>query len=746
MAIRIVAGAGSGSDYVDSLIWGGRLWKPDDATKITTISYWFGDPDQEYNAAVAGRGGDNGFFGDMDNPIRQYWDNGVPVGQHENAVYSFLWAMQLYSSVCNLKFEQATSVTAADMVWWKTDLSQFGDGILGIHECLGKTYPENDPQNNRTQIWGYFNPFTDSWKEQSFGGDGLNTIIHEIGHGLGLAHPHDGGSQPDATTFPGVVDGNFGQYGLNQSVFSVMSYNSGLDGTPYTLAYGTQGGLGAFDIAALQVLYGVNRETNKEENIYALPNQNALGTGWYCIWDGGGDDTISGRDATGSITIDLRAATLKNNDPNAGGYLSMQDGIAGGFTIAYGAVIENAEGGDFGDALIGNEVANRLQGYKGADIIAGWGGADILDAGEGDDTLEGGAGDDQLYGGEGMDLASYSLATKGVKVDLEDASQNTEDAAGDMYSSIEGVIGSDFDDTISGTSSAELIVGGSGKDILVGRGGDDVYIVEDDLDQIIEAADGGNDTVITSKSASLMSFANCEALYAADGSAAINLSGTVGRDKLVGNSGANVLMGGEGVDTLQGGAGNDTFYMDAADEVGDISGIDTAVVGFSYILASFLENLIGSGTSAIQLTGNGLSNSITGNSGANRIKGEAGSDRVNGGLGNDLLYGGAGADKFVFTTNLNARTNKDKILDWNYRDDTIYLENAIFKSLKKTGALSGSSFVLASKAKDSNDYVGYNKTTGDLWYDPNGSRAGGQVAFANIGKLKAIYYKDFVII
>jgi serralysin len=732
MAIRVVPGAGSGSDYIDSLIWGGRLWKPDDATKITTISYWFGDPGQEYNAAVAGRGGDNGFFGDMDNPIRQYWDNEIPAGrEHESAVYSFLRAMQLFSSVCNLKFEQATSVTDADMVWWKTDLSQFGDGILGIHEGLGKTYSEGDPRNERTQVWGYFNPFTESWKEQNFGGDGLNTIIHEIGHGLGLAHPHDGGSQPDATTFPGVVDGNFGQYGLNQSVFSVMSYNSGLDGTPYTLAYGTQGGLGAFDIAALQVLYGVNKETNKEENTYVLPNQNAVGTGWFCIWDGGGDDMISGRNATGSITIDLRAATLNNNDPNAGGYLS---------------VIENAEGGDFDDALIGNEAANRLQGYKGADLIAGWGGEDILDAGEGDDTLEGGAGADQLYGGEGTDLASYSQAAKGVKVDLEDTNQNTEDAIGDTFSSIEGVIGSDFDDTISGTSSAELFVGGSGKDILAGRGGDDVYIVEGDLDQVIEAIDGGYDTVITSKSASLTSFANCEALYAADGSTAINLGGTGGRDKLVGNGGTNILKGGGGVDTLQGGAGNDTFYMDATDEVSDTSGTDTAVVEFSYTLASFLENLIGSGTGAIRLTGNGLSNSITGNSGANRIKGEAGSDRLNGGLGNDLLYGGTGSDKFVFNTTLNARTNKDKIVDWNYKDDTIYLENAIFKSLKKTGALSSSSFVVASKAKDTNDYIGYNKATGDLWYDANGNKAGGQAAFANIGTSKAIYYKDFVII
>ena len=64
----------------------------------------------------------------------------------------------------------------------------------------------------------------------------------------------------------------------------------------------------------------------------------------------------------------------------------------------------------------------------------------------------------------------------------------------------------------------------------------------------------------------------------------------------------------------------------------------------------------------------------------------------------------------------------------------------------KAGKLGKGSFVLGAKAKDKNDFVGYNKSTGDLWYDSNGSSKGGQVVFANIGRDKAIFHTDFVVI
>jgi len=463
-----VPGAGFGSPYLDSLIWGNTIWD----TEQEPIKVWFGQSEDFDEASGVHPADDN-----------------LPGGE-----FALNWSLEeaeaiaaaaaVFARVCNVSFVYADSAADADIVWWKVDL---GEDLHGWHETPSADRPS----------WGMFNPNTASWANLAFGGDGFNTILHEMGHALGLAHPHDGGSEQDATTFPGVNDSSdLGSYGLNQSIWTIMSYNPGWNGAPSTLSYGCQGGLGAFDIAVLQLLYGVNTTTATGNNTYVLPKRNEAGTGWSCIWDAGGTDTISGTTATNGVRIDLRAATLVANDPHAGGFVSWQSKVGGGFTIAYGVIIENAYGGSYADKLHGNAAANLLRGNAGADT---------------------------LYGA------------------------------------------------------------------------------------------GGN-------------------------------------------------------------------------------------------------------------------------------------DKLQGGAGNDVLSGGTGKDIFVFNTALNARTNKDRFLDWNYRDDTIQLENAVFKKLTKTGVLNKAYFTIGSAAKDSNDYIIYNKTTGDLFYDANGNVAGGQVAFANIGKGKTIAYNDFVVI
>ncbi|MGO4704237.1 beta strand repeat-containing protein [Microvirga sp. 2MCAF38] len=144
--------------------------------------------------------------------------------------------------------------------------------------------------------------------------------------------------------------------------------------------------------------------------------------------------------------------------------------------------------------------------------------------------------------------------------------------------------------------------------------------------------------------------------------------------------------------------------------------------------------------------GSGGNQTFFGLGGNDVIKGSAGNTTFYGGAGNDTLYSGSGSDTFVFNTALNAKTNKDKIIDWDKASDTIILENSIFKALKKTGALSSISFKIANKAGDANDYILYNNKTGDLSYDSNGNKAGGQVVFANIGAHKSIAASDFLII
>jgi len=219
------------------------------------------------------------------------------------------------------------------------------------------------------------------------------------------------------------------------------------------------------------------------------------------------------------------------------------------------------------------------------------------------------------------------------------------------------------------------------------------------------------------------------------------LSAAAGDDTLVGGSGNDTLSGGAGADRMVGGTGNDIYYVDnTRDVVAETSSggtLDLVYTSISYTLTAHVEKLTATGSSSINLTGNALANTIKGNGGANKITG---------GSGNDVLYGGTGKDIFVFNTALSGTYNKDRIMDWNKTYDTIQLENAVFKKLTKTGVLSSSFFRLGSKALDANDYIGYDKATGNLWYDANGNAAGGQVVFANIGANKAIAYNDFVVI
>jgi Ca2+-binding RTX toxin-like protein len=164
--------------------------------------------------------------------------------------------------------------------------------------------------------------------------------------------------------------------------------------------------------------------------------------------------------------------------------------------------------------------------------------------------------------------------------------------------------------------------------------------------------------------------------------------------------------------------------------------------------ASFEKDLVinvGDVTGEDTRGGSPFDDVFVGGFGKDNLYGSAGNDTLNGGDGNDVLVGGKGKDVFVFNTKLNKRTNKDKILEWSSRDDTIHLDNDIFKKLAKTGKLQSKYFTLGSKAKDANDFIGVNKANGDVWYDSNGSKAGGQTIFANIGKNKAVSHTDFFI-
>jgi serralysin len=160
-----------------------------------------------------------------------------------------------------------------------------------------------------------------------------------------------------------------------------------------------------------------------------------------------------------------------------------------------------------------------------------------------------------------------------------------------------------------------------------------------------------------------------------------------------------------------------------------------------------IENLSGSNF-ADRLTGSSLANVLKGGGGADTLSGGAGNDLLVGGAGADKLAGGSGLDVFRFDVALSASSNLDVVSDFSVVNDSFQLENSIFTALSGTGTLASTMFRAGagiSTAADSNDHVIYNKTTGALFYDADGSGATPAVQFAKLSAGLALTHADFLV-
>lgn len=380
-----------------------------------------------------------------------------------------------------LAFRQIEAVTALDFAWTENPadaefrLAKYADEapcFCGAMYPPGTEYEGLAVFNYASYGWDWNEPGRGGLEQ---GGLGFSTILHEFGHGLGLAHPHDTGGS--STVMPGVTE-RFDSYGtgdLNQGVFTVMGFNDGWPGGPpglppleWPLNYGYQGTLMALDIAVLQEKYGANTDHAAGNDVYRLPETNGLGTYYSSIWDTGGVDEIrtqSSRDAV----IDLRAATLEQ-ETGGGGFVSYVSGIYGGMTIANGVIIETATGGSGNDVITGNAAANTLVGRRGNDILRGNDGDDVLRGGDGLDRLFGGLGDDAISGGATPDDRS-DVIQAGAGDDWVDAGHGNdtiEGGAGD-----DQLIGGFGADSLAGQSGADILNGGPLSDFVLGGDGED---------------------------------------------------------------------------------------------------------------------------------------------------------------------------------------------------------------------------------------------------------------------------------
>ena len=556
------------------------------------------------------------------------------------------------------------------------------------------------------------------------GGDGSDTFIGEAGNDV-----MDGGAGSDIVDYSAIASG------VTVDLSSTAAQNTG--------------GAGTDTLSNIENLVG----TGFDDVITASAADNILVGGL-------GTDTLSYAGATAGVTISLASGA------------SQATGGSGTDTVSG---FENLTGSAFADSLSGDTNANVIHGGDGADTVNGDAGADTLYGDAGADTVSGGVGTDTLYGGadndtlsggddadmlfgglgndamdggNGIDTANYSDATAGVKVNLATlVAQNTVGAGTDTLSNIENLIGSAFNDTLTGDAGVNVIDGGLGNDIMDGAGGIDTVTyasagsaVTVDLSIVVaqNTVGAGIDTVknfenvtgsdfndtLTGNSAinlltgglggdSLYGGGNNDILDGGDGADLLDggvgndtLYGGAGIDSLVGGDGKDILDGGAGADSLDGGLGDDTYYIDDAGDVvteGVGAGGDTVIAStVSYTLGDNLENLTNAGSGAFTGTGNALVNIMTGGGGSDTLYGLDGNDKLYGGMGNDVLVGGlgsdtltggTGADGFVFTSLAESSgANVDTIADFNHGEGD-YIDLSAIDANTSTGADDAFSFI-----------------------------------------------------
>jgi Ca2+-binding RTX toxin-like protein len=368
---------------------------------------------------------------------------------------------------------------------------------------------------------------------------------------------------------------------------------------------------------------------------------------------GAGADTLRGGPGNDTYVVDDLDTVIENADEGS-------DLVRSATSYRLPANVERLTLTGAGSAnATGNALNNTLTGNAGDNI---------LDGGPGADRMSGGAGNDTYYVDDAGDRVTESSATGGHDVVHASVTftlgTNVEDLTLTGTAGVNGT-GNALANVLRGNAGANALNGGAGADTMIGGAGDDAYTVDNAGDIVLEVAGEGVDTIRSSVSYAASDHVENLVLI---GTGAIDATGNVLANVLTGNSANNMLTGGDGddyldglggADTMIGGLGNDTYVVGQSADMTIESageGADTVRSSITWTLGSEVEDLILTGSTAINGSGNALDNVLTGNAGKNSLAGNAGADTLDGGAGADTLTGGTGNDTYRLARGYGADT------------------------------------------------------------------------------------------
>ena len=510
------------------------------------------------------------------------------------------------------------------------------------------------------------------------GGYGNDTYVYGVGDGVDTIVESHGNIGNDTLQFgEGILAGDLDIYASgNKLVFNHITTAGGL------IIENWFGSL-ADNVHRLDTLnfsdgksLDLNRLHlgNSSENSFTGNESNDLLVG------GAGDDTLTGEAGDdlliGGVGSDTMAGGTGNDTysvDNAGDTVveAVDEGLDSVESRIDYTLTDNVEnltlagtgstggtGNELDNTIIGNSSHNSLYGMAGNDTLNGGAGNDILDGGTGADIMAGNSGDDTYVVESTDDQVTENvdegtdIVQSGINYILNANVENLNLTGSESLSGI----GNELDNVLMGNSANNILIGLSGDDTLEGgvgadtmRGGtgDDTYVVESSGDSVIENIDEGTDT---SKSSITYTLTDNVENLTLTGITAIDGTGNELDNVVTGNNTANtltglagndILDGAGGADSMLGGIGDDTYVVeDINDNVIESTdeGTDIVESSIDYLLADNVENLILTGSSNINGTGNALNNILLGNNRNNVL---------DGGLGEDSMAGHGGNDTYI---------------------------------------------------------------------------------------------------